>query len=92
MFKYLLPLIFVLLAPASFSQALQPRRDDPNSSNAALPAAQDDKQRRRDELRAALKSQGDEGVATPAKTISLQDRAALREQLRLQGITASPHH
>jgi hypothetical protein len=92
MFKPAILLLFVLIESSAFAQALQSHRSESSAASSAAQAPQDDKQRRRDELRAALKSQGDEATATPAKTISSQDRAALREQLRVQGLTASPQH
>jgi hypothetical protein len=85
MFKSALLLLFVLAIPSGYSQVMQVRRDEPNGSADAVHVTQEDKQRRRDELRAALKSQSDEVTAGPVKAISARERAALREQLRIHG-------
>jgi hypothetical protein len=85
MFKSALLLLFVLTIPSAYSQALPTHRDDPGASTGALNGHHDDKQRRREELRAALKAQSEEASSAPTKPISAHDRAALREQLRLNG-------
>jgi len=84
-------LLSFVIETSAVAQALQAGRDEPAAAG-AIRAPHDDKQRRREELRAALKSQSDERAATPTKTISSQDRAALREQLRVQGLSANPQH
>ena len=91
MLKTVFLLLSFVIEDSAFAQAAPAHRDDP-AATAAMRAPQEDKQRRREELRAALKSQSDERAATPAKTISSQDRAALREQLRVQGLAAHPQH
>jgi len=90
MFKPALTLCIALTAWPAFSQvAVSPR------NNATRPAArpvvlQDDKQKRRDEVRAAIKAQDNDAANAPAKPISSRDRAVLREQLRMQGAPVSP--
>ena len=89
MFKSALLLLCVFTIPSAYSQPLQARRDEPNGSVDMVHTAHDDKQKRREELRAALKAQGGEPATAPVKPISAHERAALREQLRVQGATPS---
>ena len=91
MFKFALLLLSVVIHSFALAQTLPAHREASAGAPGAVTATPDDKQRRRDELRAALKSQSDDAAA-PTKAISLQDRAALREQLRIQGLSASPQH
>lgn len=81
-------LILALLPAFAAAQGLAHGKDGQGGNVAGnasgLHAPADDRLKRREELRAALKAQGDDAPATTARGISPQERAALREQLRLQ--------
>lgn len=83
--------LFLILAllPAFAAAQGMAHGKDAHAGNTAIQAsslqpAPDDRLKRREELRAALKAQGDDATASAARATSPQDRAALREQLRLQ--------
>lgn len=83
-----LSLILVFLPALAAAQGQMHGKDGPGgnavSNVPGQSAPADDRIKRREELRAALKAQGDEAPPAAARGISPQERAALREQLRLQ--------
>ncbi len=89
MFKPVFFLFIALEALAACSLAAAAERKLQANAAGIAAAVPDEKQKRRDELRAALRAQGDEADIRPARHASPRERAALREQLRMQGTPAN---
>lgn len=77
---------FTLLLASCGAWAVKPAQPDGIGvrTSEARGSIDDETQRRRSDLRTSLQSQQQSGGVTPARQLSVEDRAELREQVRRQ--------